>query len=249
MRDGLDRLERKDKPRDHFVGLGRTNRHRDHFIHRRAASFIAPGEIAGLHRLGDATLRKPCLFVRRELARAAGGWNENRAVAVEKTVEPGVQRIDRVGSARRRLFHQVAQFFAGTRVEQIERVILQRSMNARVLCQRFGTVGDRGVAQILQPMERGELKLEVPLQIGSRVVCRAVARRKCLTTSGPRRPASWPPAVWCESGGCRGCETRRPGSREVHVRRRAALQINRMFPCRLAVDPGLEDMMARRQIR
>src|SRR4030095_10399207 len=97
MRGGLGRLETKDKRRNNFVRLGRTNRDGNYFIHCRPARFIAPGEIARLHRLGQLTLCGAGFLVRRELACLAFWWNQNRAMAVEEAVEPGVKRVSRVG--------------------------------------------------------------------------------------------------------------------------------------------------------
>ena len=173
VRGGLDRLEPKDQGRNHFVRLGRANRDRNYFIHRRPARFIDPVEIAGLHRLGQTTLRETGFVVRREFACLVVWWNQNSAVTVEKAVEPGVQRIGRVGLPGDCLFHQIAQFRPCAGVEKIERVIFQGSVNPCVLRERVGTIGDRRVAQILQPMERGQLEFEVALHVSPRVVRRA----------------------------------------------------------------------------
>ena len=40
----------------------------------------------------------------------------------------------------------------------------------------FGTVDDRGVAQILEAMQRGQLEFEIALQIGLRIGRRAPLR-------------------------------------------------------------------------
>ncbi len=94
-------------------------------------------------------------------------------MAVEEAVEASVQRIGAVEFVRPRLFHQVAQLLARTRVEKVERVVLQGGVDAGVLRQRPGAIGHRRGAQILQAMKRHQLELEIALQVGPRVVRRA----------------------------------------------------------------------------
>ncbi len=43
-------------------------------------------------------------------------------------------------------------------------------MKAGILSERIRAIGHRRVTQILQAMERGQLQLEVALQIGPRII-------------------------------------------------------------------------------
>ncbi len=61
-------------------------------------------------------------------------------------------------------FHQIAQFIFRARVQQVERVVFKRGVDAGIRRQRATTLGQRGPAQVLQFMQRGELGLEILLQ-------------------------------------------------------------------------------------
>ncbi len=115
---------------------------------------------------GHRALRELRLFVRQKFARIIRRRGQDRAVAVEKAVKMRVQRVGRAGPVRVRLLHQVAQFFPRARIQEIERIIFERGVDAGILGERLRTIGDGRIAQILQAMERGQLEFEVALQIG-----------------------------------------------------------------------------------
>ena len=116
------------------------------------------------------------LFVRQKIARIPCWWGDDCAVAVEEAVKSRAQSIRCVLRAGSALLHQVAQFRPRAGIEQVKRVVLERRVDSRITGQRFGTVGHRRVAQILQAMQRGQLEFEIALQIGLRILRRAALR-------------------------------------------------------------------------
>ena len=91
---------------------------------------------------------------------------QERASAIEKPIEPRVQRL-RLLVYRRcsRVLHHVTQLVFRARVEQIERVVFQCSVNARLLHEHTATFRQSRVSQFFYAVKRRQLDLKVSLQI------------------------------------------------------------------------------------
>ena len=104
---------------------------------------------------------------------------QERASAIEKPIEPRVQRL-RLLVYRRcsRVLHHVTQLVFRARVEQIERVVFQCSVNTRLPHEHMATFRQSRIAQLFHAVERRQLRLEVSLQIplrdGGRIAFRKI---------------------------------------------------------------------------
>ncbi len=150
--------------RDDIAGFGRNDRHGDDFVDRVAGALLH--EIADLLALRHARERELRFGVAAEVADIIRvRRRDDRAISIEETIEPRAQHVRRLIRRRVVLIHDIAHLFAGARVEKIERIVLERGVNARPADERAAAFGERRVANLLHAVQRRERGLEIALQI------------------------------------------------------------------------------------
>src|SRR5580700_1281076 len=101
-------------------------------------------------------------FLGCEFARVLGSlWRNHLTLGIEETIESCVEK--RPGGSPWRFllgFHDLDQFVASARIEEIERVVLQRGVNPRPARERAGEFGECSGADFLGDMQRVQLALK-----------------------------------------------------------------------------------------
>ena len=96
------------------------------------------------------------------------------------------QARDLVRLRIRFVLHDIAQLVFRAWVKKIESVVFQGGVDARLRHQRAAAFGQRGVAQLLHVVERGQVGLEIALQIALEIRHRVSLRQIKARPSEPR---------------------------------------------------------------
>jgi|GEM_PF-5326805 len=157
-------LKSQQQSSDDIARLPRDDRHGDDFGQPLPGMSILPRNITDLLSLGHTRQRQSGGVRRQQIACLIGGDGcDHDTLPVEKPVELGVQCIGAIlgpGCSRR---HYVTQFVVSAGVEQIQRAILQRGVDARLPHQRPAALQQRRLAQSLHVVQCRQFATELLL--------------------------------------------------------------------------------------
>src|SRR5206468_2846911 len=166
----LKRFEPDDECGDNVAGVARKDWHSYHFVDDSFAGFGTFPDVTDLLRVRQSAQGQLRFRFRIHFTYVVDIWRLNdRACAVEKPIKARMQRLR--GLFRRRFvpFHQIAQLVLRAGIQQVDCVIFNSRMDPWLGSKDVAAFRQGCMAQFFDLVQRGNLGLEVLLQISFRV--------------------------------------------------------------------------------